>query len=239
MILARVIRKWVFPTTLLCGFAGFFGSGLHDLVNWQMVVFHYAEINHFLHQNQLVSYIGFLLLYMLVVAFSLPIATLLTLLAGAIVGWPAIGLVVVAATAGASIVFIAARGLFRDVLRTRAGAFFAKAEEGFTNNSFSFLLFLRLMPIAPFWAVNILPAFSRMKFIQFFCATAVGIIPGTSIYVAAGRGMDHALGLGKTPSLEELHDPHIWLPLVGIAVFALLPVLYRQFSPFCKRRYKK
>ena len=134
----------------------------------------------------------------------------------------------VAATAGASLLFIAARGLSRDVLRARAGPFFTKVDAGFTKNAFSYLLFLRLMPVAPFWAVNILPAFSGMRLVQFIGATAIGIIPGTSIYVAIGRGFDHLLTQGKTPDLAVLNTPHIWLPLVGLALLALLPSLYRQ-----------
>ena len=196
---------------------------------------HYAEISHFIEQNRPASYFGFMLFYTAVVAFSLPIASLLTLAAGALLGWPSIGLIVVAATAGASLLFIAARGLFRDVLRARAGPFFAKLEAGFTKNAFSYLLFLRLMPVAPFWAVNILPAFSGMRLTQFIGATAIGIIPGTSVYVAVGRGFDHLLARGETPNLAVLNTPHIWLPLAGLALLALLPTLYRQINPTSKK----
>ena len=227
---ASIIRKWGLPVALLCGFVGFFASGLHDLLSFQTVTLHYVEINYFTQQNWLASYTGFALLYIAVVAFSLPVASLLTLAAGALIGWPAIGLIVLAATTGASLVFIAARGLFRDLLRVRAGAFFATVEWGFTNNAFNFLLFLRLMPVAPFWAVNILPAFTRMTLPQFIAATAIGIIPGTSVYVAVGRGFDHVLARGETPDLAALSAPQIWLPLAGLAVLALMPILYRHVT---------
>ena len=231
----RGIGKWGLPAILLCGLAGFFATGLHQLISWETVARHYAEISHFIEQNRTASYLGFVLFYTAVVAFSLPIASLLTLAAGALLGWPAIGLIVVAATAGASLLFIAARGLFRDVLRARAGPFFAKLEAGFTKNAFSYLLFLRLMPVAPFWAVNILPAFSGMRLAQFIGATAIGIIPGTSVYVAVGRGFDHLLARGETPNLAVLNTPHIWLPLAGLALLALLPTLYRQINPTSKK----
>ena len=144
------------------------------------------------------------ILYRCCCLLSLPIASLLIGRWRAS-GWPSIGLIVVAATAGASLLFIAAQGLFRDVLRARAGPFFAKLEAGFAKNAFSYLLFLRLMPVAPFWAVNILPAFSGMRLAQFIGATAIGIIPGTSIYVAVGRGFDHLLARGETPNLAVLN----------------------------------
>ena len=231
----RGIGKWGLPAILLCGLAGFFATGLHQLISWETVARHYAEISHFIEQNRTASYFGFVLFYTAVVAFSLPIASLLTLAAGALLGWPSIGLIVVAATAGASLLFIAARGLFRDVLRARAGPFFAKLEAGFTKNAFGYLLFLRLMPAAPFWAVNILPAFSGMRLTQFIGATAIGIIPGTSVYVAVGRGFDHLLARGETPNLAVLNTPHIWLPLAGLALLALLPTLYRQINPTSKK----
>ena len=231
----RGIGKWGLPAILLCGLAGFFAAGLHQLISWETVARHYAEISHFIEQNRTASYLGFVLFYTAVVAFSLPIASLLTLAAGALLGWPAIGLIVVAATAGASLLFIAARGLFRDVLRARAGPFFAKLEAGFTKNAFGYLLFVRLMPAAPFWAVNILPAFSGMRLAPFIGATAIGIIPGTSVYVAVGRGFDHLLAQGKTPNLAVLNTPHIWLPLAGLALLALLPTVYRQIRPTGKK----
>ncbi len=231
----RGIGKWGLPAILICGLAGFFATGLHQLISWEKVAQHYAEISYFIEQNRATSFFGFVIFYTAVVAFSLPIASLLTLAAGALLGWPAIGIIVVAATAGASLVFIAARGLFRDVLRARAGPFFAKLETGFTKNSFGYLLFLRLMPAAPFWAVNILPAFSDMRLTQFICATAIGIIPGTSVYVAVGRGFDHILAREETPNLAVLNSPHIWLPLTGLAMLALLPILYHQIRPASKR----
>ena len=230
----RDTGKWGLPAILLCGLVGFFATGLHQLISWETLARHYHEISHFIEQNRAASYFGFILCYTAVVAFSLPIASLLTLAAGALLGWLSIGLIVVAATAGASLLFIAARGLFRDFLRARAGPFFAKLEDGFTRNAFGYLLFLRLIPAAPFWAVNILPAFSSMRLTQFIGATAIGIVPGTSVYVAVGRGFDHLLARGETPNLSVLNTPHIWLPLAGLALLALLPTLYRQVKPTSK-----
>ena len=227
----RGVEKWGLPAILICGLAGFFASGLHQLISWEAVARHHAEINHFIEQNCAASYFGVVLFYTAVVAFSLPIASLLTLAAGALLGWPSIGLIVMAATAGASLLFIAARGLFRDILRARAAPFFVKLEAGFTKNAFSYLLFLRLMPVAPFWVVNILPAFSGMRLAQFIGATAIGIIPGTSVYVAVGRGFNHLLARGEAPNLEVLNTPHIWLPLTGLALLALLPTLYHHIKP--------
>ncbi len=231
----RSIAKWGLPAILFCGLAGFFATDLSELISWETVAQHYAEISHFIEQNRTASYFGFTVFYIAVVAFSLPIASSLTVAAGALIGWPSIGLVVVAATAGASLLFIASRSLFRDFLRARAGPFFSTLEAGFTKNAFGYLLFLRLMPAAPFWAVNILPAFSSMRLVQFIGATAIGIIPGTSVYVAFGRSFNHLLARGEAPDLAALNTLHIWLPLAGLALMVLLPTLYRQFRPTGKK----
>ena len=229
------IAKWGLPAILLCGLAGYFETELSELISWRTVVLHYAEISYFIEQNRIASYFAFALFYIAVVAFSLPIASSLTLAAGALFGWPSIGLIVVAATAGASFLFIASRSLLRDFFRARAGPFFANLEAGFTKNAFSYLLFLRLMPVAPFWAVNIMPAFSSMRLTQFISATAIGIIPGTSVYVAFGRSFDHLLARGEAPDLAALNTPQIWLPLTGLALMVLLPTLYRQIWPNGKK----
>ena len=96
----RGVGKWGFPAILIFGLAGFFATGLHQLISWEAVARHYADISHFIEQNRATSYFGFVLFYIAIVAFSLPIASLLTLAAGALFGWPSIGLIVVAATAG-------------------------------------------------------------------------------------------------------------------------------------------
>ena len=235
MIGKRGIAKWGLPAILLGGLAGFFTTDLSELITWETIARHHAEIRHFIEQNRIVSYFGFTLFYTAVVAFSLPIASSLTLAAGALIGWPSIGLIVVAATAGASLLFIASRSLLRDFLRARAGPFFANLEAGFAKNAFGYLLFLRLIPAAPFWAVNILPAFSSIRLTQFIGATAIGIIPGTSVYVAFGRSFDHLLSRGETPDLAALNTPQIWLPLTGLALMVLLPTLYHQFRPTRKK----
>lgn len=227
---SSVMQKWALPVVLLCGLTAFFALGLQNILNWQTMTVHYADINHFMHQNWLASCTGFMLVYATAVAFSLPIASLLTLLAGAIIGWPAVGLVVISATVGSCLVFIATRGLFRDELSARAGPFFASVESGFTRNAFSYLLFLRLIPVVPFWAVNILPALSRITIVQFVTATAIGIIPGTSVYVAVGRGFNHMLASGKIPDLTVLSDHKIWLPLIGLAALALTPVIHSHIK---------
>ena len=229
------IKRLALPGFLLAGFGIFFSSGAHDLLSWQFLGQHYTTIKDFVADRQWLSYLGFFCAYTLTVAFSLPIASLLTLAGGAILGWPATTLVVGAATTGAGLVFLAARNLFTDMLRHKAGPFLGKLEAGFSKNAFSYLLALRLIPAAPFWAVNIVPALTRMDLVQFLTATFLGIIPGTCVYIWVGRSFDHVLAAGKTPDLEVLTSSNILLPLAGLGMLTLIPILIRRWQASRKK----
>ena len=224
------LKRLLLPAMLLAGLTLFFASGANEIISWGFLSTHYAAIKTFVGDHIWLGYFVFFCSYVLAVAFSLPIASLLTLAGGAVLGWPAIILVIAAATTGAGLVFMAARNLFTDLLRHRAATFFAKLEKGFSENAFFYLLALRLVPVAPFWAVNIVPALTRMPFRQFISATCLGIIPGTAIYISMGRGFDHTLATGKTPDLGVLTSPEILLPLAALGGLSLLPILVRRWQ---------
>ena len=116
-------------------------------------------------------------------AFSLPGGLVLSLTMGFLFGrWVGTALVVIAATIGATFVFIAARYLFADAARRRMGTLGAKISAGFTANAFNYLLFLRLVPLFPFFLVNLAPAFTSISVRTFALGTLIGIIPGTFVY---------------------------------------------------------
>jgi uncharacterized membrane protein YdjX (TVP38/TMEM64 family) len=225
-----VAKQLLLLAILLGGLTLFFASGAIEIISWDFLGTHYAVIKAFAGDHIWLGYLAFFCSYVLAVAFSLPIASLLTLAGGAVFGWPAVILVVTAATTGAGLVFLAARNLFTDLLRQRAGTFFAKLERGFSENAFFYLLALRLVPAAPFWAVNIVPALTRMPFRQFMGATCLGIIPGTVVFISVGHGFDHILAAGKTPDLAVLTSPEILLPLAGLGALSLLPILMRRWQ---------
>ena len=220
-------KELILPSILLAGFIAFFASGAYEFLSWQVLGQHYHTIKNFVDDKQWLSYLGFFFAYLTAVAFSLPIASLLTLAGGAIFGWPAAALAIVAATAGAGLVFVAARNLFSDILKRRAGPFLGKLEEGFSKNAFFYLLALRLVPTAPFWVVNIVPALTRMGITPFLAATLIGITPGTLIYAWVGRSFDQVLAAGQTPDLTILSSSHVVLPLGALSLLSLVPVFVR------------
>ena len=222
------LKKLWLPLILAGGLAVFFATGAHHTISWQRIAQNYAAITGFADANLVIAALGFAVLYLLAVAFSLPVALFLTLTGGAVFGWLAVPLILIGATLGAGVVFIAARSVFADLARARAGPFIARLEAGFSANAFSYLLALRLIPVAPFWVMNIVPAFSRMSLGAFLTATFIGIAPATAVFVSVGRGLNHVLAAGRTPDLQVLASPAILGPLAALGLLALMPVLWRR-----------
>jgi len=173
----------------------------------------------------------YVLVYATSVAISFPIASVLTLAGGFLFGpWLGGGATVIAATLGATALFVAARTAIGDALRARAGGWLEKLERGFRENAFNYLLALRLFPGAPFFIVNLVPAFFGVKLRDFVLATFIGIIPGTLVYASVGNGLRAAFeaGVSADPAAQGralLFAPEIILPIVGLIVLSLLPIL--------------
>ena len=168
--------------------------------------------------------IGFLI-YTVSTALSLPGGLVLSLAVGLVFGrWAGTVLIVFAATLGATLVFLAARYLFADMARKKIGGLAQKINEGFTKDAFNYLLFLRLVPLFPFWLVNLAPAFSSVSLKTYVTATAIGILPGTFVFANLGQN------LGRISSTKDLLTPPIIGAFVLLGVFALIPVLYKKFK---------
>ena len=177
----------------------------------------------------------FMGIYTTAVALSLPAASVLTIFAGFLFGWLHGGsMVVIAATLGATILFLAARsgfgGLLKDKLGSKAEAF----AEGFRKDAFGYLLVLRLAPVFPFFLVNIAPAFFNVKTRDYVTATALGILPGTFAFAWLGEGvgsvLDAAKASGSTPSVSQLVTPQITIAFAALAVVAAIPLVIKRLK---------
>jgi uncharacterized membrane protein YdjX (TVP38/TMEM64 family) len=158
------------------------------------------------------------------VAFSLPGGLVLSLTMGFIFGrWVGTVLAVLAATLGATLVFLAARYLFADAARRRMGTLGEKISAGFAENAFHYLLFLRLVPLFPFFLVNLAPAFTKISLRTYVAGTFIGIIPGTFVYVNLGQT------LGRIDSLSGLVSAETIGAFVLLGLFALVPVFVKKF----------
>ena len=138
----------------------------------------------------------------------------------------------VGATLGAVAVFLAARTAFGDVLRRRAGPLLRKLQDGLQQDALSYLLVLRLIPLFPFWLVNIAPAVFGVSLRVYTVATLIGILPATIIYCSVGAGLgallDEDLDLASLGRI--ILEPQYILPLLGLALLSLLPIGYRRWK---------
>ena len=167
----------------------------------------------------------FILAYIVVTGLSLPGAVILTLAGGFLFGALFGTLFVnVGATTGAALAFLAARYVLRDTVEQKFGKWLGPLQEGFTKNAFSYLMTLRLIPLFPFFVVNVVSGLTRMNVGTYVAATALGIIPGSFVYAYAGQQ------LGTIHSLKEIASPNVIAAFVLLGLLALAPSLYKTFS---------
>ena len=163
------------------------------------------------------------LVYAGTIAFSIPGGLLLSLTMGFLFGrWVGTVLVVTAATVGATIVFLAARYIFADAARKRLGDLGNRINAGFAANAFQYMLFLRLVPLVPFFLVNLASAFTTIPVRTYILATLVGVIPATFVFVNLGQT------LSQIESLEGLVSAQTLGALALLGLLALLPVAWKR-----------
>ncbi|MBX3306258.1 MAG: TVP38/TMEM64 family protein [Nitrospira sp.] len=164
--------------------------------------------------------------YILVTGLSLPGAVILTLAGGFVFGAGLATLFInLGATTGATLAFLTARYVLRDTVEQKFGARLGPFQAGFAKNAFNYLLTLRLIPLFPFFMVNLVSGLTRVSVGIYVAATAIGIIPGSFVYAYAGRQ------LGTINSLKEIASPNVIGAFVLLGLLALVPVLYKRFSP--------
>ncbi len=173
----------------------------------------------------------FIAIYAVAVALSLPGALILTITSGFLFG-PVLGsaYAVIGATLGAVGLFLFVRMGLGDSMRSRAGGAIDRLRRGFAENALGYLLFLRLLPIFPFWLVNLAAALLAVPLRTFTVATALGIIPGSAVYASFGSGLGSLLDDGKPIDLGTILTPSIFLPLLALAALALAPALYQRLN---------
>ncbi len=231
------------PQTLTCGrvaillvflvaLALIILSGASDRLSLDALSSNRSRLLEFVQTHAVLAVLAFMALYVAVVAFSIPGAVWLTIAGGFIFGALASTLYsVVAATIGATIVFLLARYALGDVLRAKAGVALRKMEDGFQKDALSYLLVLRLVPLFPFFLVNLVPAFLGVPLRTYAIGTFFGIIPCTFVYATVGTGIGDALaaGAGVDPA-AALRQPTVIGALAGLAILALVPVVYKRMK---------
>src|SRR5262245_59760131 len=225
-------RRLLPVLVFVAGLVAFFALGLDRYLSIDVLRQPGSVLRAWVETSGLLAALVFMVVYIVTVAFSLPAATVLTIASGFLFGavWGTV-LVIISATLGATILFSIARTILSDVLRARAGAWLQRLEAGFREHALSYLLVLRLVPIFPFFIINLVPAFLGVPLPSFILGTFLGIIPGTFVYATAGAGLGSVLDAGGTFTLRGVLTPQIVTALVGLAVLAMIPVVYKNLTP--------
>jgi uncharacterized membrane protein YdjX (TVP38/TMEM64 family) len=224
-------RRMLPLLVLGAGLAAFFALGLDDYLSFETLRRNRAWLLETVEKSAALAALAYMAIYILIVAFSLPGGAIMTITGGFLFGqWLGTAYVVVAATIGAGVVFLAARTALGDLLRARAGPFLKKMEAGFRENALSYLLVLRLVPVFPFFIVNLVPAFLGVSLRDFMIATFFGIIPATFVYARLGVGLGSIFDAGGEFSAKAVFTPEMVTALIGLAILALLPVAYKKLK---------
>lgn len=221
--------------------------GWHENFSMIALLERRGAVDALVAEHRMAALAAFAAIYALSVALSLPGAALLTIGGGFLFGTLAGGLAALAgATAGATVIFLIAESALGGWLVRRAGPRIEKLAAGFCADAFCYLLFLRLVPVFPFWLVNLVPALCAVPLATFVAATALGIIPGTFAFAFFGSGLDSAVAaqaaayrtcesaghagckLGFDPGAAA--TPQLIVGLAALGVLALVPVLMRRLK---------
>lgn len=202
-----------------------------DVLTFDALARHREALLAFRDAHYLWASLGFVAAYAVIVALSLPGATIATLAGGFLFGmFPGTLYNVLAASLGAAAVFLAARaGLGADVadkIAARGGSV-ARLQEGLRANQWSVLLMMRLVPVVPFFLANLIPAFAGIRFAPFVVTTAIGIVPGALVFTSVGAGLGEVFARGEAPDLSIIFTAPVLLPLLGLAALSALPMLIK------------
>ena len=210
----------------------FFVLGFDEYLSFEALRDHREDLLAWYEANQIMAIASFAILYALVVAFSVPGATWMTLAGGFMFGTVIASItIVISATVGALGIFLIARYAFADYFRAKTGQAGARMEKGFQENALSYMLFLRMVPLFPFWLVNLVPAFLHVPARTFVIGTFIGIIPGTIVFCLAGNGLGAVFEAGGDIVLKDIIlKPEILTPIIGLAILSLVPIVYKKMK---------
>ena len=207
---------------------------LRDFLSFETLSQHHEMLTGIRDSNYLLAVVLFVAGYALIVGFSLPGATIATLTGGFLFGtFPGVVFNVVGATIGATAIFLAVKWGFGDRLAKQMdlnSGPVQRVKAGIDNNQWSMLFLIRLIPVVPFFVANLLPAVFGVPTGRYVVSTLIGIIPGGLVYTAVGAGLSDVIARGESPDLGVIFEPQILLPILGLCLLALLPIMLRNSS---------
>ncbi len=211
------LKKWILIAVIAAVVIGFIASGGGEVLTLQNLKDNQQLLGNWIEQNLLVAVLGYVVIYVLVTALSLPGATIMTLAGGAFFGnLYGLAAVSLASTVGASLAFVVARFLMRDTLRRRYGETVAKMDRGIEKDGAFYLATLRLVPVFPFFLINLAMGLTGMKLRTYALVSWLAMLPGTFVYVNAGTQ------LGQIQSTGDIVSAELLLSFALLGVFPLI-----------------
>jgi uncharacterized membrane protein YdjX (TVP38/TMEM64 family) len=224
-----IARHLPLMAILVVAMAGF--VTLRDFFSFETLREHRDVLLAFRDCHYALMVAGFVAVYVLIVAFSLPGAAVASVTGGFLFGlWAGTAYNVAAATTGAVAIFLAARAGLGQVLAARIDASdgaLRQLRDGLRANEISVLFLLRLVPVVPFFVANLLPALVGVRLANFAWTTALGIIPGAFVFTSVGVGLGEVFDNGESPDLSLLWAPHVIGPILGLACLSALPIVIK------------
>ncbi|MDZ4129470.1 MAG: VTT domain-containing protein, partial [Hydrogenophaga sp.] len=222
------LRKVLLLVAVLLGIMAFFALGLDRYFSLAFLKESQASLAALREHQPLQLALGFFLVYVAVTALSLPGAVIVTLAGGAIfgLGWGLL-LVSFASSVGATLAFLTARFLLRDSVQSRFGQRLADVDKGIQKDGAFYLFTLRLIPVVPFFVVNLLMGLTKMKTWTYYWVSQLGMLAGTAVYVNAGTQ------LGQLDSLQGILSPGL---LGSFVLLGLFPLIARQVVEAVQKR---
>lgn len=204
---------------------------LRDVLTFETLRDNREALIAFRDSNYVATVLAFVLIYIVIVAFSLPGATIATLTGGFLFAtFPGVLFNVTGATLGAIAIFLAARwGLgerLAERMETGEGTV-KRIKDGIDENQWSMLFLIRLVPAVPFFVANLVPALVAVPLSRFAVSTFFGIIPGGLVYTSVGAGLGEVFAQGETPNLGIIFEAQILFPILGLCALAALPIVIR------------
>lgn len=218
-------KKLIIVLVVLCSVALFVGLDLHRYLTLDALKTNRQALNDYYAAHKILMVVGFMTIYIIQTALSLPGAAILSLTAGAVFG-SVMGTIYanIAATIGATLAFLVTRYLLRDVVLDKFGAILEGINRELERRGFNYLLFLRLVPVFPFFLINLAAGLTRIPLRSFFMGTMLGIIPGCFVYVNAGAS------LATVDSLKGIASPQVLGSFAVLGLFTLIPACYNKLK---------
>jgi uncharacterized membrane protein YdjX (TVP38/TMEM64 family) len=216
---------------LVAGLVVFVALGLHRYLSFEVLRDNREALLTWVQQNGLLAALVYMIVYAVAVAFSLPGGLVLSITGGFLFGTLLGSIyILIGATVGATALFMIAKSALGDFLRAKAGPWLQKMEAGFRENALSYLLVLRLVPLFPFFVVNLVPAFLGVPLSTYVIGTFFGIMPGVFVFASVGAGLGSIFDKGEAFSAAGILTPQIVMALLGLAILALIPVIYKKIK---------